>query len=377
MSHSDVLAFVLAGGQGSRLKALTDKRAKPAVPFAGSYRLIDFPLSNCLHSAISDVWVAQQYQPASLNDHLSNGRPWDLDRTTGGLLVLPPYQGSGREGWTQGTADGLWRNAQLIRELGPEFVVVMSADAVYRLDYRDVVRAHQDTGAVLTMVTTQVDRQDASRYGVVEVDGDRTGGRVTRYAYKPDEPTSDVVTNEVFVFRPAPVLDLLEQLADEAGEDGVGDLGDKLLPALVEGGDVRSFGQPGYWRDVGTVEAYWQANMDFLSDDPPFDLDDPELGGAQPGRAALVGLGRATRPPSGRRCWPPRPRSRATSSTASSRPGRSSRRARAWSTASCCPAPSYGPARTSSARSSTTTSRSAATRTCRRSGRDHARWAAR
>ena len=276
MSNSDVLAFVLAGGQGSRLKALTAKRAKPAVPFAGSYRLIDFPLSNCLHSAIADVWVAQQYQPASLNDHLSNGRPFDLDRTTGGLLVLPPYQGSGREGWTQGTADGLWRNAQLIRELGPEFVVVMSADAVYRLDYREVVRAHEDTGAVLTMVTTKVPKEDAARYGVVEIDGERTGGRITRYDYKPDEPAGDVVTNEVFVFRPAPVLDLLEQLADEADDDGVGDLGDKLLPALVESGDVRSFAQPGYWRDVGTVEAYWQANMDFLSDDPPLDLDDPQ-----------------------------------------------------------------------------------------------------
>lgn len=276
MSNSDVLAFVLAGGQGSRLQALTNRRAKPAVPFAGGYRLIDFPLSNCLHSDVSDVWIAQQYQPASLNDHLANGRPWDLDRTIGGLLVLPPYQGSGREGWTQGTADGLWRNAQLIRELGPEFVVVMSADAVYRLDYRDVVRAHEETGAVLTMVTTRVDKKEAGRYGVVEVDGDQAGGRITRYAYKPDEPFSDLVTNEVFVFRPEPVLDLLERLVDESGEDGVGDLGDKLLPALVDDGPVHSYAQPGYWRDVGTIEAYWEANMDFLSDEPPLDLDDPD-----------------------------------------------------------------------------------------------------
>src|SRR4051812_37940024 len=130
MTKPDILAFVLAGGQGGRLELLTANRAKPAVPFAGAYRLIDFPLSNCLHSRISDVWVLQQYQPASLNEHLANGRPWDLDRTSGGLLVLPPYQGSSREGFTQGTADALWRNATLIRELDPEHVVLVSADAV-------------------------------------------------------------------------------------------------------------------------------------------------------------------------------------------------------------------------------------------------------
>ena len=275
MSDPDVLAFVLAGGQGSRLDLLTANRAKPAVPFAGGYRLIDFPLSNCLHSRVSDVWVAQQYQPASLNDHLSNGRPWDLDRTSGGLLVLPPYQGDEREGWTKGTADGLWRNAELIRQIDPEVIVLVSADAVYRLDYRDVVAAHTDSGAVLTMVTTHVDIDDAGRYGVVQVDGDETGGRVREYSYKPDDPTSDLVTNEVFVFSTGPVLDLLERLADDAEKDGLGDLGDRLLPELVADGVVRSYAQPGYWRDVGTVDAYWRANMDFLSDKPPFDLDDP------------------------------------------------------------------------------------------------------
>ena len=278
MSDPDVLAFVLAGGQGSRLDLLTAKRAKPAVPFVGGYRLIDFPLSNCLHSRVSDVWVAQQYQPASLNDHLSNGRPWDLDRTSGGLLVLPPYQGDEREGWTKGTADGLWRNAELIRQVEPEVVVLVSADAVYRLDYRDVVTAHLDSGAVMTMVTTQVDIDDAGRYGVVQVDGDETGGRVRDYAYKPDEERAVIrrtLDNEVFVFTTGPVLDLLERLADDAGDDGLGDLGDKLLPELVADGSVRSYAQPGYWRDVGTIDAYWEANMDFLSDEPPFDLDDP------------------------------------------------------------------------------------------------------
>jgi glucose-1-phosphate adenylyltransferase len=270
MARPDVLVFVLAGGAGGRLELLTEQRAKPAVPFAGQYRLIDFPLSNCLHSAISDVWVLQQYQPASLNDHLANGRPWDLDRTTGGLLVLPPHEGTRREGFTQGTADGLWRNASLIRELAPRHLIVVSADAVYRLNYRDVLAVHRDAGAALTMVTTRVDRSEAGRYGVVQVDGDR----VVDYAYKPDEPASDTITTEVFVMEPDAALDTLEQLAGEMGEDSLEDLGTHLLPRLVEHETVRQFQQPGYWRDVGTIDAYWSAHMDFLADDPPIDLDD-------------------------------------------------------------------------------------------------------
>ncbi|SHF82943.1 glucose-1-phosphate adenylyltransferase [Jatrophihabitans endophyticus] len=281
MPRPDVLVLVLAGGKGSRLDLLTANRAKPAVPFAGSYRLIDFPLSNCLHSNIADVWVLQQYQPASLNDHLANGRPWDLDRTTGGLLVLPPYQGSGRGGFTQGTADGLWRNAQLIRDVEPRTVVIVSADAVYRLDYADVVRGHRESDAVMTMVTTRVDRGDASRYGVVQIEGDDEvdGARVSDYAYKPDEPKSDLVSNEVFVFEPDHVLSLLERLADEAtdpDEEGLGDLGDALLPALVDEGVVRQHRHREYWRDVGTIEAYWASNMDFIAAQPPIDLDDEQ-----------------------------------------------------------------------------------------------------
>ncbi|HET6877507.1 MAG TPA: glucose-1-phosphate adenylyltransferase family protein [Jatrophihabitans sp.] len=277
MPRPDVLVLVLAGGEGSRLELLTDNRAKPATPFVGMYRLIDFPLSNCLHSGVSDVWVLQQYQPASLNDHLANGRPWDLDRTTGGLLVLPPYEGTRREGFAQGTADGLWRNAGMIRQAAPRTVVVVSADAVYRLDYSEVVRAHQDSGAALTMVTAEVDPNEAGRYGVVQVDGDSTGSKVVDYAYKPDDPKGNLVSNEVFVFEPGPVLDLLDKIADEADdvdENGLGDLGDELLPRLVESGEVAQYRHREYWRDVGTIDAYWSANMDFLSDRPPIDLDD-------------------------------------------------------------------------------------------------------
>src|ERR1700710_644460 len=171
-----VLVLVLAGGAGGRLELLTEQRAKPAVPFAGVYRLIDFPLSNCQHSEIADVWVSVQFHPTSLSDHLANGRPWDLDRTTGGLMMLPPFQGTDRGGWVSGTADLLWRQADLIREFSPDALVVVSSDAVYKLDYRDVVEAHLDSDAEVTMVTTEVAEDDASRYGIVQTGDD---GKIT------------------------------------------------------------------------------------------------------------------------------------------------------------------------------------------------------
>jgi glucose-1-phosphate adenylyltransferase len=271
MALPKVLVLVLAGGKGKRLELLTEQRAKPAVPFAGVYRLIDFPLSNCQHSSIADVWVSEQYQPQSVNEHLANGRPWDLDRTTGGLMMLPPFQGSERGGFTEGTADGLWRQSELIRQFAPDALVVVSADAVYKLDYREVVDAHLASGAEVTMVTTEVEADDASRYGIVEVDGDR----VTSYAYKPDEPATTTATNEVFVFAPGPTLDRLEALGREVGEDGLEDLGDHLLPAQTKDGVARAFPLNGYWRDVGTIESYWRTHREFLDEEPPLDLDDP------------------------------------------------------------------------------------------------------
>ena len=260
------LVIVLAGGAGGRLELLTRERAKPAVPFAGSHRLIDFPLSNCHNSGLSDVWIVQQFNPISLSDHLSNGRPWDLDRTVGGLLVLQPRQGDdGRSGFPRGTADALWRNAPLVRDFAPEALVVLSADAVYVQDYAELVAGHVDSGADVTMVTTEVEPDDAGRYGVVQADG----GRVTDYEYKPDEPKGNLVANEVFVFRPEPLLDALEEL------DEPEDLGDEVLPRLVDAGGAREARLHGYWRDVGTVDAYWECHMDLLADEPPVDLDAP------------------------------------------------------------------------------------------------------
>jgi glucose-1-phosphate adenylyltransferase len=272
MALPRILVLVLAGGAGGRLELLTEHRAKPAVPFAGVYRLIDFPLSNCQHSAIADVWVSVQFHPTSLSDHLANGRPWDLDRTFGGLLMLPPFQGTDRGGWHTGTADSLWRQADLIREFDADALVVVSSDAVYRLDYREVADAHLGSGAEVTMVTTEVAADDAARYGIVQIGDD---GRIIDYAYKPDEPATTTATNEVFVFTPGPTLDRLEALAEDAGEDGLDDLGSQLLPDQTRDGEARAHPLPGYWRDVGTVPAYWQAHRDFLSPEPPIDLDDP------------------------------------------------------------------------------------------------------
>ena len=272
MTRIRTLALVLAGGKGSRLDALTAYRAKPAVPFGGHHRLIDVVLSNAMHSGISDVWVSVQYNPVSLVEHLANGRPWDLDRNKGGLLVLHPREGAGRSGFASGTADTLWRNADLIRRHETEALVVVSADAVYRLDYDRVIDEHMDSGAAVTMVTTHVDPGDASRYGVVQVED----GKVTGYQLKPDEPQGDLVANEVFVFDPQRALDLLEELARTADEEeGLQDLGNGLLPALVEEGAAREYRFDGYWRDVGTLESYHEAHLDLLGDDPGFVLDDP------------------------------------------------------------------------------------------------------
>ncbi len=252
MARRRPLVIVLAGGAGGRLELLTRERAKPAVPFAGTHRLIDFPLSNCHNAGLSDVWISQQFNPVSLSDHLSNGRPWDLDRTTGGLLTLQPRLGhDDRTGFQQGTADGIWRYAPLIGDFDANAVVVLSADAVYTLDYARLIDEHLDLGADVTMVTTEVEPGDAGRYGVVQTEH----GQVREYVYKPDEPATNTISNEVFVFRPAALLDTLEEVAAEAGEDGLKDLGHELLPRLVAGGGAHEHRFTGYWRDVGTIPA--------------------------------------------------------------------------------------------------------------------------
>ena len=296
MSRTRVLTLVMAGGEGSRMHPLTAARAKPVLPFAGIYRLVDFPLSNCVHSRLSDVWVVEQFQPFSLNEHLVNGRPWDLDRTYGGLRIIPPGKGGEGEGWAEGNADALHRNARLIRDFDPDLIVVGSADHVYRMDYRDVLDAHQSrAGAAVTVVTTTLPAgESASRYGVVETGDD---GRITGFAYKPERPAGRTVTTELFVYDAPTLLDTLDELAAADGDEGLKDFGHKLLPRFVAAGSAYSVPLDGYWRDVGVIESYWQAHMDLLAPDPPIRLDDPAwpiltLGAqrvpARVGRAAQV-----------------------------------------------------------------------------------------
>jgi len=282
MPSGKTLVLILAGGEGGRLDVLTEHRAKPAMPFAGVYRLIDFSLSNCVHSHLSDVWVVEQYQPHSLNEHLANGRPWDLDRTYGGLQVLPPYinrkDGPGEGGFARGNADAIYRNRHFIREFNPEWLLVLSADQVYRMDYREILEAHGNSGREVTMAVTQIDHESPSRYGVVEFDKD---DRVMAFQYKPEKPTSRWVTTEVFVYTWRALLQALEDLAEEAqrempdGEEvALKDFGHQLIPKLVGDGKAGAWEHKGYWRDVGTVESYWSAHMDLIAG-KGIKLDDP------------------------------------------------------------------------------------------------------
>ncbi len=278
------LALILAGGKGSRLGPLTTHRAKPALPYAGIYRLIDFPLTNCVHSGLADVWVVEQFQPHALNEHLLNGRPWDLDRNRGGLRLMPPFTGAHGEGFAGGNADVLYRHRALVGEFAPDEVVVMSADHIERLDVRDLLDAHREAGASVTMATTEVGPDEASRFGLARVDA--ATGRVTDWRYKPDEPFGTTAATEVFAYDARALFDALDALAAEVGdEDGDGmpelrDFGHHLLPRLVEGGRAHAFAHQGYWRDVGTVPSYWEGHMDLLRDElarpgGALALDDP------------------------------------------------------------------------------------------------------
>lgn len=276
MFKQKVLALILAGGKGGRLGLLTVERAKPVVPFGGFYRLIDFALSNCLHSRISDVWVIEQYELHSLNEHLSNGRPWDLDRTYGGLRVLPPFENDEKAkdegGFAHGNADVIVRHLKLIEDFNPDILIVLSADHIYKIDFRDVIETHLEKKAALTMVTTKVPKgESASRFGVVEAG---KNGNVSNFEYKPDSPKSDLITTEVFVYDAKILLETLKQLSKKGGE--LKDYGDELIPEFVKEKKVFEHRYKGYWRDVGTIESYWQSQMDLLDETTKFVFDDDD-----------------------------------------------------------------------------------------------------
>src|SRR3954454_5885813 len=280
MSEPRILAIIQAGGSGGRMDVLTRERAKPALPFAGVYQLVDFPLSNLAHSGISDVWLSLQYQGGSLEDAVANGRPWDLDRTRGGLRLLMPEQGSGsddEEGFARGNADELFRIRDRIRSADAEVVLVLSADHVYRFDYRDAVRTHRDAQAECTIVTSEVDLDEAGEHATVESDGD---GRVTRFASKSDDPSTGTVATEIFVYDATALIAVLEELHRERsgqaddGDSGLGDFGESLVPRFVDRGRAVAHPLPGYWRDLGQPHHYLAAHLDILLDDQGL-FDDP------------------------------------------------------------------------------------------------------
>lgn len=265
-----VLGIVQAGGAGSRMDVLTRERAKPALPFAGHYQLVDFALSSLANSGISDVWIGVQYQATSLARHVANGRPWDLDRTDAGLQWLMPEEGGGasaQTGFSAGNADDLASRVDDIRAAGPRAVVVMSSDSVFALDLAEVVDEHIASGADCTVVTADATLEQARAKAVVEVDDD---GRVTEVAYKSDDPPGTTVATEIFVYEPTALVDALETLrarhsdSDEEEHTGLGDFGEKLLPHLVEGGGVRARPLTGYWRDMGTPAEYLAGHRDLL-----------------------------------------------------------------------------------------------------------------
>jgi glucose-1-phosphate adenylyltransferase len=261
------MAVILAGGEGERLSILSQMRAKPAVPFGGKYRIIDFTLSNCVNSGINDVIVLTQYDPRSLNDHIGLGRPWDLDRNTGGVKLLQPYIARGRLAeWYRGTADAVLRNLNVIERAVGDTVLVLAGDHIYKMDYQPFVAAHRRRRADVTIAVRRVPLAEASRMGILALDDH---DRVTEWQEKPKQPKSDLASMGVYVFSK-------KSLRRWLSEDRI-DFGGNVIPAMLEGGArVYGYRYNGYWQDVGTIQSYWEANMALLDDNPELDLSDKE-----------------------------------------------------------------------------------------------------
>ncbi len=266
-----VRAVIMAGGEGTRLGVLTRKRAKPAVPFAGKYRIIDFTLSNCVNSGVFDVVVLTQYRPHSLNEHIGKGRPWDLDRSfSGGVQILQPYTGREDSEWYAGTADAVYQNLNFIRRGGVDLVLILSGDHVYEMNYEHLITFHQEKGADATICTINVPLEEASRYGIVEVDENY---RVTGFVEKPAQPPGTLASMGVYVFRMEVLEQLLRQDAVRPGSSH--DFGRDIIPNMIyENRKVYAFPFAGYWVDVGTIDAYWETHMDLLTRPPALDLTD-------------------------------------------------------------------------------------------------------
>ena len=266
----ECIAMLLAGGQGSRLYVLTGEMAKPAVPFGGKYRIIDFPLSNCTNSGIDTVGVLTQYRPLELNSYIGSGQPWDLDGSTGGVHILPPYMGSKGGTWYKGTANAIYQNMGFIDLYDPDYVVVLSGDHIYKMNYAKMVARHKAAGAACTISVMEVPWDEASRFGIMSVDENDI---ITEFAEKPKEPKSNLASMGIYVFSWKVLRKYLTE--DEADPNSENDFGKNVIPAMLANHEVMAaYRFSGYWKDVGTLESLWDANMDMLSPDSGLDLLD-------------------------------------------------------------------------------------------------------
>jgi len=265
-----ITALILAGGAGTRLGVLSEHRAKPAVPFAGKFRIIDFTLSNCVNSGIYDVGVLTQYLPRSLNDHIGIGRPWDLDRSRGGVRLLQPYQGRGHQQWYGGTADAVLQNLDYIRESRADTVLILSGDHIYKMDYGPMLRRHEEHRAALTVAVMNVPPEETSRFGIVLTDEQ---GKVVKFLEKPKDAPSTLANMGVYVFNASVLVERLQSLGPEHSDL---DFGKHVIPSMAETHPIYTFPFAGYWVDVGTVDAYWRTSMELISGQSQLKLYDPD-----------------------------------------------------------------------------------------------------
>ncbi len=266
----ECVAMLLAGGQGSRLYALTEKTAKPAVTFGGKYRIIDFPMSNCVNSGINTVGVLTQYQPLVLNEYIGNGQPWDLDRMNGGVMVLPPYQGKNGADWYKGTANAIYQNLDFIKRYAPDYVLILSGDHIYKMDYNAMLQAHKQSGADCTIAVLEVPLSEASRFGIMVTD---ETGRITEFQEKPKNPTSTKASMGIYIFNTKVLEKYL--IDDENTHGSSNDFGKNIIPNMLgDGMKMFTFPFEGYWKDVGTISSLWEANMDLLGEKPEFNVHD-------------------------------------------------------------------------------------------------------
>ena len=268
-----VIAMLLAGGQGSRLKVLTEKTAKPAVPFGGKYRIIDFPLSNCVNSGIDTVGILTQYQPLELNEYIGNGQPWGLNKTHSCAQVLPPYERHDKKsGWYKGTANAIYQNIDFIERFDPDYVVVLSGDHIYKMDYAAMVQFHEKNGAACTIAVRDVPLKEASRFGILNTNPD---GSIYEFEEKPKKPKSTNASMGIYVFNWSILREFL--IADEEDPNSSNDFGKNIIPNLLNAGHkLMAYNFSGYWKDVGTIDSLWEANMELLGENPEFDIRSDE-----------------------------------------------------------------------------------------------------